>query len=169
VKRPGSLLLLVAGLALGGCRAPSSGFAIYLLSDDRPATALANSSLASLPLRDQPLLTQEDLTWYDRATHEMELTPEALARVQQVFAAPVRTDGTPFVVCVGSERIYAGGFWTPFSSQSYDGIVILQPFAEGQATIQLSLGYPGSDFFSGRDPRSDPRVLDALESAGKLR
>jgi hypothetical protein len=35
--------------------------------------------------------------------------------------------------------------------------------------IRLELGYPGPDFFVGQDPRSDPRILDALESAGKLR
>jgi len=35
--------------------------------------------------------------------------------------------------------------------------------------IRLELGYPGPDCFVGQDPRSDPRILDALESASKLR
>ena len=162
-------LLLTLGLALGGCVGRSGGFALYLLADDRPTTALAGSDLAELPLRDQPLLAEEDLAWYDGATHEMALTRDALARVHQVFATPIRTNGIPFVVCVRQERVYAGAFWTPLSSQSYDGVVILQLFGADQPTIQLSLGYPGSFDFTGEDLRSDPRVLEALGEAGKLR
>ena len=162
-------LLLTLGLALGGCVGRSGGFALYLLADDRPATALAGSDLADLPLRDQPLLAEEDLAWYDGETHEMALTPEALARVQQVFVTPIRTNGIPFVACVGQTPIYSGAFWTPLSSQSYDGVVILQLLGADQTTIQLSLGYPGPFDFTGEDPRSDPRVLEALEEAGTLR
>jgi hypothetical protein len=99
----------------------------------------------------------------------MDLTPEALARVQQVFPTPVRVGGIPFVVCVGRERIYAGAFWTPVSSLSFDGVVILQPFATDETTIQISLGYPAASFFAGQDPRSDPRVMQALTAAGKLK
>jgi len=157
------------GLALGGCGAKPGGFALFLLADDRPATALASVSLADLPLHDEPLLTDEDLAWYDEATHEMELTPDGYARLQQVFPTPVRVDGIPFVVCVGRERIYAGAFWTPVSSLSYDGVVIMRTFAQDQTTIQISLGYPGTSFFTGQDPRSDTRVMQALASAGKLK
>jgi hypothetical protein len=164
------LLFLTVGIALGGCGArQSGGFALFLLADDRPATALAGVSLANLPLRDDPLLTGADLVWYDRTNHEMELTPEALARVQQVFPTPVRVDGIPFVVCAGREPVYGGAFWTPLSSLSYDGVVIMQPFATDQATIQISLGYPGSFGFTGQDPRSDPRLMKALASAGKMK
>lgn len=167
MRRVSWLLLLT--LAFFGCGGNSGGFALYLLADDRPATMLAGTGLADLPLRDQPVLAEEDLAWYDGETHEMALTPKALARVQQVFVTPIRTNGIPFVVCAGEERIYAGAFWTPLSSQSYDGVVILQPFGADQTTIQLSLGYPGSFDFTREDPRSDPRVLEALEEAGKLK
>jgi hypothetical protein len=105
---------------------------------------------------------------YDRATHEMELTPEALARVQQLFSTPIRTNGIPFVACAGREPIYVGAFWTPLSSQSYYGVVILQPFAAEQTTSQLSLGYLGASSFTGQDLRSDARVMQALEAARKL-
>jgi hypothetical protein len=173
MKKTLVLLLLSLGGIWAGCRArpptEPTGFAIYLLADDRPATALAGADLTGLPLRDQPLMTQDDLAWYDGATHEMELTPEALARVQQIFPTMVRVNGIPFVVSVGRERIYAGGFWTPLSSLSYGGVVIMQPFATDRTTIQISLGYPGAPFFTGQDPRSDPRVLQALASAGKLK
>jgi len=108
MKGASLLLLLTLGLALGSCGGKTGGFALYLLADDRPSTALAGTGLADLPLHDQPLLAEGDLAWYDGATHETGLTPEALARVQEVFATPIRTNGIPFVVCVGRERIYAG-------------------------------------------------------------
>lgn len=168
MTRHTSLLLLLA-MALGGCTARTGGFAVYLLSDGRPGTALLGASLGDLPLRDRPLFSQNDLAWYNSARHEMALSPEAYARVQGVFAAPIQTDGIPFVVCVGPERIYAGAFWTPLSSLSYDGVVILQPMAPDRTTLEISLGYPGSGFYRGPDPRSDPRVLEALERTGKLR
>ena len=48
-------------------------------------------------------------------------------------------------------------------------MTILQPMAPDSTILQFSLGYPGSDYFRGPDPRPDPRVLRALEQAGKLR
>ena len=82
---------------------------------------------------------------------------------------PVRVDGIPFVVCVGEERIYSGGFWTPLSSLAYDGVIIMQPWDTNQTTIYISLGYPAPEAFTRNDPRADPRVMDALEQANKLK
>lgn len=162
-------LLLLLTMALSGCGARTGGFAIYMLVDDRPATALVVSDLADLPLRDLPFLGTDDLAWYDGATHEMGLKPDAMARVRQLFSTPVGANGMAFVVCAGRERIYAGAFWTPLSSQCYDGVVILQPSATDRTSVSLSLGYPGTADFAGQDPRSDPRLLGALAEAGKLR
>jgi len=89
-------------------------------------------------------------------------------QVQQIFSTPVKVNGIPFVVCVGTERIYTGAFWTPLSSLSFDGVVIIQPFNKDETTIQISLGYPGSDMFTGRDPRVDKRILYVLAQDGKL-
>ena len=82
---------------------------------------------------------------------------------------PVKVDGIPFVVCVGEQPIYAGAFWTPLSSLSFDGVVIMQPFDTDGTTIRIVLGYPGQDAFTGSDPRADDRVMKALEAAGKLK
>jgi hypothetical protein len=82
---------------------------------------------------------------------------------------PVRVDGIPFVVCVGTERIYTGGFWTPLSSLAYDGVIIMQPWDTNETTIQIALGYPAPEVFSGDDPRADTRIMDALEQDNKLK
>lgn len=143
--------------------------AIYLTSRDVPAAELATVDVRSLQLREPPLVTSADMITYDPATHEIELTPEAYARVQQVFRLPVDVDGVPFVVTVGRQPIYAGALWTPLSSLSFDGVVIMQPLEEAPPIIRLDRGYPASDFARGRDPRSDARVLSSLAAEGKLK
>ncbi len=124
-------------------------------------------SLDEIPLQAEPLLTLVDIVSYDAVTHAFTLTVEATERLAQLA---VSVAGPPFVLTVDGEPIYAGAFWTPLSSLSYDGVVImLMPTGEPAFEIyRIELGYPGSDFFRGDDPRSDPRVMEALEKAGKL-
>ena len=109
-------------------------------------------------------LSVDDITAYDPAAHELVLTPEAGARLAGLMPP---TTGLPFVVCVGSEAIYHGAFWPGYSSQSYEGVVI-DPILAGQGRVWIKLGYPGPGFFEVEDPRADPRILQALERAGKL-
>ncbi|MDH4209762.1 MAG: hypothetical protein OEV76_12865, partial [Anaerolineae bacterium] len=104
------------------------GFSIYLLADEMPATELAGVALSDLQLRIEPLVSARDIISYSRQTHEIELTVEAYERIRQLFTLPVEVRGIPFVVCVGTDRIYAGAFMTPASSISFDGVVILEPF-----------------------------------------
>jgi hypothetical protein len=163
-------LLLLVALSLIGCQSkPTGGFAIYLLAEDIPSAELSNANLQDLPCAEQPILSESDLVSYDPDDHEMELTDSAYRRIQQIFPTPVRVSGIPFVVCVGDEPIYAGAFWTPLSSLSFDGVVIMQPFVEGDHRLRIELGYPGSDFFIGKDPRPDLRIMKALEASGKLK
>ena len=82
---------------------------------------------------------------------------------------PIKAEGIPFVVCVGEQRIYSGAFWTPVSSISYNGVVIMEPYDETQTTIQIALGYPVADIFTGPDPRADARIIQALEKDEKLK
>jgi hypothetical protein len=146
-----------------------SDFAIYLLKEEIPSSELAKTDLAALTLQETPLLSTEGIVSYDQETHAIELTPEAYMYIQDLFSTPVGVSGFPFVVAVGDERIYAGAFWTPASSLSFDGVVIMEPFGEEGNVIYISLGYPGLDFYTGKDPRADPRILDALQAAGKLK
>ena len=74
-----------------------------------------------------------------------------------------------FVVRAGDEPIYAGVFWTPVSSLSYDGVIILQPFSKDETSIGLSLGYPSPTAFAEEDPRLDRWIIEALDRAGKLK
>lgn len=163
------LLAIALSLVAVACSPPQAkGFAISLLARDIPPAQLVRSDLRGVELQPAPLLTAADLVSYSRASHVMELTPDAYARVRAIFPMPVRVEGIPFVVTVDGEPIYAGAFWTPASSLSFDGPFIMQPFSEDQRLIRIELGYPSNVAFTASDPRSDARVMRALEAAGKL-
>jgi hypothetical protein len=162
-----ALLIVFAVMA---CQPPEpAGVSIHLLADDVPASELSSWDLAEIQLQEEPIVSSADIVSYSEGTHEIELTAEAYARIQQLFGLPVRVSGLPFVVSVGDERIYAGAFWTPASSLSFDGLVILQPFDPDRRLIRIALGYPSPQAFSGRDPRPDERILRSLQAAGKLK
>ena len=161
-------LLIVFALIACQPREPA-GVSIHLLADDVPASELSSLNLAEIELQEEPIVSASDIVSYSEGTHEIELTAEAYARIQELFELPVRVSGLPFVVSVGDERIYAGAFWTPASSLSFDGVVILQPFDPDRRVIRIALGYPSPQAFSGRDPRPDERILRSLQAAGKLK
>jgi len=107
-----------------------------------------------------------DIIVYNQQTHDIKLSDAAFERV---FELNVPTRGTSFVVCVDKQPVYWGAFWTPISSQSFDGVTIWKPFTNNQPhIITLELGYPSNSFYGGEDPRSNPQIINALEKAGKL-
>jgi hypothetical protein len=157
-------------LAAVGCQSKTSEeFAIYLTTGEIPSGQLAITGLYALPLQSQPLLTTRDILAYHSDSHQMDLTPEGYQKVQNLFSGQIGVSGVPFVVLVGSLRIYSGAFWSPLSSLSFDGVVIMQPLERAGHTIGFSLGYPSRTAFTGVDPRGDPRILEALKAAGKLK
>ncbi|GAB4410501.1 MAG: hypothetical protein Kow00123_24120 [Anaerolineales bacterium] len=151
-----SMRRLVAGLlavllvVVPACNPTPQEFAIYLANGDAGA----------------PVIAMEDIVSYTWATHEIRLTEAAFARVMALHV-PVR--GLPFVARVDGRQVYAGAFWTPISSMSFDGVTIMLPPGAQDPVIRIELGYPGSGFFTGDDPRFNPQVRAALARAGKLR
>jgi hypothetical protein len=164
------LSVILLALILMGCTpSEADGFSIYLLADEIPTSELSKVDLDALELQEEPLLSIDDVITYSKGTHEIEVTAEAYERIQQLYSLPVKVDGIPFVVCMGRDPVYAGAFWTPVSSLSFDGVVICEPFDRDEHVIKIGLGYPTSAAFRGDDPRSDPRILQSLEAAGKLK
>jgi len=164
------LLSIFCVLTIGSCTSSKiDGFAIYLLSQDISVSEVSQTKLDQLPLAKTPLISSEDIISYERINHSIQLTPAAYKRFQQVYPTPIKVNGIPFVVCVGPQRIYTGALWSPASSISYDGVIILQSFGSGEISIQLKLGYPRPEIFTGSDPRSDPRIIRALEHDAKLK
>jgi len=165
-----AVVLFLAALVLVGCaRSKAYGFSMYLLASDMSATEASTVDLYDLDLQEDPILSADDIIAYAWNTHEIEITGTAYERIRRLFSLPVEVRGMPFVVCVGRDRIYGGGFWTPASSLSFDGVIILEPLDPDRHVIRIHLGYPTQEAFSGKDPRSDQRIRQSLESAGKLR
>jgi hypothetical protein len=144
-------------------------FSIYLVKQEIASDMILEASLDQLELEEVPILSLADITAYTWETHEMELTPSAYERIAQLQGSIVQSAGWPFVICVGSERVYSGAFWTSYSSAVFGGIVIDVCPAENRRPIRIQLGYPSAEWFTGEDLRSDPRIFRSLEEAGKLK
>ncbi len=159
-----SAMLLPAVLSATACTPPQGeGFAVYLTADDIPPERM--EMLSRVETAADPIIAQDDIVSYRRSTHEIVLKPDAAGRLSETLF-PVH--GTSFLVCVDGAPLYWGAFWPYYSSLSFDGVVIPVPVLNGD-TIRIELGYPGSSFFSGEDPRDNPLVWQALTKAGKLK
>jgi hypothetical protein len=164
------LLVILTAIFAGSCAVPDQiELGIFLLRDDMRTDQFQAAELNDLDLLDQPLISLVDIISYNQATHAIELEEDDYRRIQDLFLLPVDVDGIPFVISVGGEPVYGGAFWTPASSLIFDGVTIMDPIAEEGSTIRLDLGYPSSEVVSGADPRSDSRIMEVLEAAGKLR
>jgi hypothetical protein len=145
-------------------------FAIYFVGDPQiTGPDLRNYAIEKLPLSEVPILTTDDLVSYDWERHGMNLTKDAYLKIQSLFAAGMPSSGVPFVVVAYEQPIYSGAFWSPFSALSFDGIAVMHPLDPAGQTLYFELGYPNRDNFTGEDPRSNPRLLQALEDAEVIR
>jgi len=152
-------------LVSSGCTATKGeGFAIYLTKDDVPPSKM--EALSHVELADQPIIGINDIIKYNEQTHELKLTQSAFERLSQL---EVPTSGKSFLVCIDKNPVYWGAFWTPVSSQSFDGVTIWKPYSSSAPYIvTLELGYPASSFYGGEDPRNKPGIISAFKKAGKL-
>lgn len=160
-------LIVLASIILmpNGCSVPKhEGFAIYLTKGDIPPTQMP--AFSHVDIADQPIIGMSDIITYNAQTHELKLTQSAFKRISQL---EVPTSGKSFLVCVDKNPVYWGAFWTPVSSQSFDGVTIWKPYSSSKPYIvTLELGYPSSSFYGGEDPRNKPEVISAFKKAGKL-
>ncbi len=178
MKKRFLLEIVLIGLILAGCRSTGTGmtdslsgeaFELYLVADKQMAgTDLKNHDIADLPLADAPLIKTNDIISYNWENHYINLTQEAYADVITIFSQGVPLDGVPFVIVSRGDRIYAGSFWTPLSSLSFDGVIIPQPMDPTNAPLFIMLGYPSPDYFTGEDPRNNSQLQQALQEAGVL-
>ena len=160
------LLLILMGLLISACdssnkeadKVKNEGFAIYLLAEDIPAQQVFKTNLDELQLRTEPLISVDDIIAYHKETQELELIDGAMIHLY------ARSHGQPFVVCVGLDRIYCGVFWDGLKSTLWAPIMIDLPLSpESRSTRIWALTSEGNELIS------DPRILESLEQAGKLK
>lgn len=166
------MMFFLAACQAAPTQAPAQdgeAFELYLVADEQMAGPdLKNFELSELPLAEEPIISTDDIDNYLWDVHAINLMPEAYKRIQVSFAGGMPMSGVPFVILSRGERLYAGAFWTPASSLSFDGVIIMQPFDPSGQPLLISLGYPTEEFFTGEDPRDDPRLFQALEQEGLL-
>lgn len=162
--------ILLAPFLFGGCGSEEDiptgeGFAIYLTRDNLPVDRMEAQS--HIAIAETPVIVSDDIIYYDWEKHEMNLTTEAWGRLN---AVKVPMNGTPFLVCVDKNPVYWGAFWTPVSSQSFEGVTIRVPSISLKNNIvKIELGYPSPSFFRGEDPRANALIKEALQKAGRLK
>lgn len=160
------LSILLVALSLSGCSSPEDQFAIYFPAGSITAQEILQAGPASLKLSDTALITADDIVLYERNIHKLTLTD---AGYQKLLLQKTPVQGVPLIAVVGKQPIYALALWTPLSSLSYEGVIILQPFDPDDKSIYIMTGYPTDSFFKGIDPRADQRIFDALMKDGKLK
>ncbi len=157
--------LIATSFLVGGCAVDKEeGFAIYLTRDNIPPSQM--EALSHIEIADRPVISSDDIIYYNSQTHELKLTSAAFQRVSEL---EVPTSGKSFLVCVDKYPVYWGAFWVSYSSLSFEGVTIWKPLGnEIPEIITLVLGYPTSSFYQGDDPRDNEAVLQSLGQAGKL-
>jgi hypothetical protein len=128
------------------------------------AGASTNIPLSQIELEDVPLITSDDMLYYNGTTDSFLLNTKAYDAVREL---KVEVYGKTFVLMVGKRRVYRGALWNNLSSVPFDGVVIVQPMGAPNTELHLELGYPTREVFTGKDPRHDPEVLKILEGIGK--
>jgi len=157
-------LLLLLFVSFTGCGSQSGeGFALYFPAEEIPPSDV--TSISHLRLAGSSFISSMDVVSYSRASHTIELTSEALNKIREL---EIPTSGRVFVIAVDCQPVYWGAFWTPLSSEIFDGVVILTTPATDGNSVHLQLGYPSDSYFTGDDPRSNPVIIQALEKLGKL-
>ncbi len=162
-----SLPLIVSLFCITECNvtdehSSASTFAIYRLEDSTlVASQVWDLPLDSLKLARTPFLPQDSLKSYKWHTHEFVTTASIDTELACLGRRLGPTGGIPFVVTVGRDRIYLGGFWWAYSS-----LAPKAPFIEVDWNFhQIQKGYDPNDTV---DVRNDPRIYIALKNAGVL-
>lgn len=143
-----------------------AAFSIYLAADSAlKAHGQGQDEIDALMLRDQALLTADDILSYCWQEHSFALKDDA----DVAFPTP-GVYGLPFVVVSQHERQYVGGLWTGLSSVAYSEPVIYvdATHARDSKRYRIERGYPSGATEGRLDPRERSTVKQALQMAGKL-
>jgi hypothetical protein len=110
------------------------------------------------------VISDEDIVWYSRATHEIRLTELGVGKIEGL---QVSVFGSPFVIKINGEKIYNGSFVTPISSiPPPPSEVVIETLVQNN-TIKIQMGYPPSQF-GAEDPRNNPKIFDYFQNIRKL-
>ena len=174
VKIATVLLFAAMVLALTACGVADNGgaFEIYLLADASEFSDGAD--IGNYRLADTPVLTQDDIIEYNWSEQSFTTSHNFIEQKISVNGL-VPLSGLPFVVVCNGERIYAGFFWSPLSSQmAYSPSIYVigtasEPDPEKQSTYNITTITIDGDDNGALANMTDKRIKDALSASGKLK
>ena len=146
-------------------------FAIYRLDDpDISADEAVDLPIDSLELYHNPLVDLGTLAYYDADDHTLVFGGWRSAEYVRNQLPDVGVRGLPFVVVVNGERIYLGAFYTMLSSIGFEyPVIIIDPPVSPNDRLIIERNYAAEPPPGTPDPRSDPRLVELLHAAGKLK
>jgi hypothetical protein len=120
------------------------------------------------------VLSDQDMAAYVRATHEIKLNDSGIAKWNSQIHCSYLPGGLyqkDFTVRIDGKEIYRGTFWSGYSSQSHDGVVLDIAFRLDSThnTIQIQYGYPGRLRGDKDDPRNNPEIFEFFAKEGMLK
>jgi hypothetical protein len=139
----GIICVIIGFIMSNQLQISKEGFGIYLLEND------------------ELVISDKEIISYNKTSHEIKLKEEG---VKKIKALRVPVSGRPFVIKLNCKEIYNGAFWSPISSKSYSGIVILIE----DNSVKIENGYPSSEFFKGIDPRNNSEIFSYFQKVEKL-
>ncbi len=159
-----ALILLVMGCSKENAES-GDAVEIYLLKEYSLVTNRCEIVKSSIVLKDNELISNNDIVAYHHPEHKITLTGSGLNKLDGIY------DNTPFCMTVDKEIIYAGFFKPGYSSSSCWHSVTIDPISYVDNQINVNLGYPGTleDFPIEPDPRENSLLLETFKKQGKLK
>ena len=111
------------------------------------------------------IVDYKDIIKYDSTEHIFVLSNIAKERISKV-EYPVTP--TPFAIALEGNVIYIANFIPGYSSISCETCITIEPYSADNQ-FRVNLGYPGSDYFTGPDPRNDSRLIARFMTDNKLK
>jgi len=139
---------------------------LFLLESYEVVNETAEIDLASVVLKEDPLLRYSDLKLYNAKEYFFKVTDAARERIEWMEHS---VSGEAFAVLADGELIYTGYFVPSYSSLSVQWIVIDPVFWHSTNRMFVKLGYPAH--FEGAlipDLRNDERILKIFRRDGNL-
>jgi hypothetical protein len=113
---------------------------------------------------DGNIVNYNEIIGYDSTEYVFQLSEEAGERIRSIDY-PVSP--TRFAIAVDGKLIYVANFIPGYSSMSCEDCLTIEPYSYNNK-YNVQLGYPGSNYFSGIDPRNDKRIILRLKRDNKL-
>ena len=152
-----------------GCKKEhSSRVDIYLLksftSTVDQSTTPATVSITNAVLEDTPLVGDEDIRFYTKATATITLRKDIQSTIQNY--GPDKG----FAVTVDNQPIYYGRFHPIYLSSMTFGVATIVPLFYNNNELKIDfINLEGNSFLQQLDKRNDSRILNTMKATNRLR